>query len=112
MGGGAWWPTLATWGVENRTAGLRVNPGSRSSTRVEYRFAAADMNPYIAMAASVASGLYGIERELALPSETVGNGYDAEAEPLPGSPRDATKAPAAAKEARQLPGETVYDNYL
>src|SRR3954468_2560207 len=60
---GAWSPALATWGVENRTTALRVIPGSPSSTRVEYRFAAADMNPYIAMAASIASGLYGIERE-------------------------------------------------
>jgi glutamine synthetase len=109
---GAWSPTLATWGVENRTTALRVIPGSPSSTRVEYRFAAADMNPYIAMAASVASGLYGIERELALPSETVGNGYDAEAEPLPGSLRDATKALAASKEARELLGETFVDHYV
>src|SRR3989440_7927600 len=70
---GAWSPTMATWGVENRTTALRVIPGSPSATRVEYRLAAADMNPYIAMAASVASGLYGIERELPLPAETEGD---------------------------------------
>ena len=109
---GAWSPTLATWGVENRTTALRVIPGSPNSTRVEYRFAAADMNPYIAMAASVASGLYGIERELSLPSETTGNGYDAEAKPLPGSLRDATAALAASKEARELLGETFVEHYL
>src|SRR5207245_6985058 len=80
---GAWSPTLATWGVENRTCALRVIPGSPASTRVEYRFAAADMNPYIAIAASVAAGLHGVQHELPLPPETVGNGYDAKAEPLP-----------------------------
>src|SRR5207302_8586675 len=87
---GAWSPIMATWGVENRTTALRVIPGSPSSTRVEYRFAAADINPYIAIAASVASGLYGIENELPRSSETVGNGYDAKAQPLPSTLRRAT----------------------
>src|SRR3954469_7778721 len=109
---GAWSPTLATWGVENRTTALRVIPGSPSSTRVEYRFAAADMNPYIAMAASVASGLYGIEHEMALPPETRGNGYEAKAEPLPGSLREATARLAESKEARGRWGETFVDHYV
>ncbi len=109
---GAWSPTLATWGVENRTTALRVIPGSPSSTRVEYRFAAADMNPYIAMAASVASGLYGIEKEVPLPPPTAGNGYDAKAEPLPATLREATARLSAAKEARELLGETFVDHYV
>ena len=109
---GAWSPTLATWGVENRTTALRIIPGSPNSTRVEYRFAAADMNPYIAMAASVASGLYGIEKELALPPETTGNGYDAKAEPLPPTLRLATEQLAASKEAREILGEQFVDHYV
>src|SRR3954451_9963088 len=109
---GAWSPTLATWGVENRTTGPRLGPGSPSSMRVEYRFAAADMNPYIAMAASVASGLYGIERELPLPPETQGNGYEAKAELLPSSLREATARLAACKEARELLGEAFVEHYV
>jgi glutamine synthetase len=109
---GAWSPTMATWGVENRTTALRVIPGSPHATRVEYRFAAADMNAYIAMAASVASGLYGVEKELPLPPETSGNGYDAQAEPLPATLRAATDALAASKEARELLGETFVDHYV
>jgi glutamine synthetase len=109
---GAWSPTLATWGVDNRTTALRVIPGSPNSTRVEYRFAAADMNPYVALAASVASGLYGIEKELPLPPETTGNGYEAKAEPLPSSLRLATEALAASKEARELLGEQFVDHYV
>ena len=70
------------------------------------------MNPYIAMAASVASGLYGIEQELPLPPETVGNGYDARAEHLPSSLREATARLAESKEARELLGETFVDHYL
>ena len=109
---GAWSPTLATWGVENRTTALRVIHGSPASTRVEYRFAAADMNAYIAMAASVAAGLYGIEKELPLPPETSGNGYDAKAEPLPYSLRAATEKLAASKEVKELLGETFVDHYV
>jgi glutamine synthetase len=109
---GAWSPTLATWGVENRTTALRVIPGSPSATRVEYRFAAADMNAYIAMAASVAAGLYGIEKELPLGPETTGNGYDAKAEPLPATLRAATERLAASREARELLGEAFVDHYV
>ncbi len=103
---------MATWGVENRTTALRVIPGSPGSTRVEYRFAAADMNPYVAMAASVASGLYGIEWELPLPPETAGNGYEARGEPLPSTLRLATEALAASREARELLGEQFVDHYV
>src|SRR5437660_1102796 len=109
---GAWSPTLATWGVENRTTALRVIPGSPSAIRVEYRLAAADMNPYIAMAASVASGLYGIEHELPLPVETEGNGYDAKVEPLPATLREATARLSESKEARDLLGSTFVDHYV
>ena len=109
---GAWSPTMATWGVENRTTALRVIGGSPQSTRVEYRFAAADMNPYIAMAASIASGLYGIEHELPLPPETKGNGYEANGEPLPASLREATARLSESKQARELLGETFVDHYV
>ena len=109
---GAWSPTMASWGVENRTCALRVIPGSPSATRVEYRFAAADMNPYIAIAASVAAGLYGIERELPLGPETTGNGYEARCEPLPSTLRMATEALAKSKEARELLGAEFVDHYV
>ena len=109
---GAWSPTLATWGIENRTTALRVIPGSANSMRVEYRFAAADMNAYIAMAASAAAGLYGIEHELPLPPETTGNGYEAKAEALPGTLRLATDALAKSREARELLGEAFVDHYV
>ena len=63
---GAWAPTTLTWACDNRTTALRVMPGSEKSTRLETRVVGADANPYLAMAATLGSGLYGIENELSL----------------------------------------------
>jgi glutamine synthetase len=73
---GFWAPTSATWGIENRTTALRAIPGSASAQRVEYRIAAADANPYLALAAALASGLHGIEHEIEPDAPVAGNAYD------------------------------------
>src|SRR5258707_7704129 len=75
---GYWAPTSATWGVENRTTALRVIRGGPSSQRVEYRIAAADINPYIALAAAIGSGLWGIEQRIEPDAPIEGNAYDRE----------------------------------
>ncbi|MCC7273407.1 MAG: glutamine synthetase [Alphaproteobacteria bacterium] len=73
---GFWAPTSATWGIENRTTALRVIPGSAKSQRVEYRIAAADGNPYLALAAAIGSGLWGVEQGLEGTAPVKGNAYD------------------------------------
>jgi glutamine synthetase len=73
---GFWAPTAATWGVENRTCALRVIGGGARSQRVEFRIAAADINPYIAMAAALGSGLWGIENKIEPTAPVVGNAYE------------------------------------
>ncbi len=75
---GFWAPTEATWGVENRTTALRVIPGSNKSQRVEYRLGSADANPYLALAAALAAGLYGIRHKLVPEAEIKGNAYEQE----------------------------------
>ena len=74
---GAWAPTTITWGIDNRTAALRVLNPNKKYTRLETRIPGSDTNPYLAMAAALASGLYGIEHKLSLSDikPTVGNGY-------------------------------------
>ncbi|HZX59774.1 MAG TPA: glutamine synthetase family protein [Mucilaginibacter sp.] len=73
---GAWAPTTITWAVENRTTAFRVINSSPAYTRLETRIPGADTNPYLAMAAALASGLYGIKHKLPLNSPaTSGNGY-------------------------------------
>lgn len=73
---GFWAPTDATWGVENRTTALRLIPGSDKSQRIEYRLGSADANPYLALAAAIGSGLYGIEHEMEPEPEIKGNSYE------------------------------------
>jgi glutamine synthetase len=73
---GFWAPTSATWGVENRTCALRVIPGDEKAQRVEYRIAAADINPYIALAAAIGSGLWGIENKIEPSDPVKGNAYE------------------------------------
>ncbi|MGA2862221.1 MAG: glutamine synthetase family protein [Steroidobacteraceae bacterium] len=73
---GYWAPTAATWGIENRTCALRVILGGPKSQRVEYRVAAADINPYLAIAAAIGSGLWGIEHQIEPDEAITGNSYE------------------------------------
>ncbi len=73
---GAWAPTTITWGLDNRTTAFRVLHPSINYTRLETRIPGSDTNPYLAMAAALASGLYGIKNKLPLDIPmTIGNGY-------------------------------------
>ncbi len=98
---GTWAPVNATWGEDNRTTAIRYIPGSPKSARVELRLSGADMNPYLAMAASIAAGVEGIRRGLE-PPPPVTNAYAArDAPPLPrdlGEAADRFRASALARE--------------
>lgn len=110
---GTWAPTHATWGIDNRTCALRVIPGGAKSERIEYRLAAADINPYIALATALASGVYGIEKKLKLPPPVTGNAYEAkDVAPLSSTLRAATEALDKSKIARELFGATFVDHYV
>lgn len=89
---GAWAPTHASWGVQNRTAALRAIPGTPDQTRVEFRVPGADTNPYLAFAMCLAAGLDGIERGLEAPPPSAGDCY---AE----TPREAAQFPRTLSEA-------------
>ena len=69
-------PVNLEWGVDNRTAGLRIPISGPVARRVENRIAGADANPYLVIAASLAAGLAGIEERLTPSEPIVGNGYD------------------------------------
>lgn len=81
-----------TWGIDNRTAGIRVLPESERSCRLEHRVPGADCNPYLVMAAMLAGGLHGIEKQLTPPDLLVGNAYALPAAEVPQVPRDLGEA--------------------
>ena len=111
---GYWAPTKVTWGVDNRTVALRVILGSAKATRVEVRVPGSDINPYLAIAASLAAGLYGIAKELPLTAAPVkGSAYHAEgAERLPRTLQEATQRLADSKVAHEILGETFVDHFV
>jgi len=110
---GAWAPTTLTWGIDNRTTALRALPGSDKSTRLELRVVGADANPYLAMAASLASGLYGIKHKLPLNvKQSKGNGYaDKSNGTLPRNLFDAATAMRDSKLAKELLGAEFVDHF-
>ena len=110
---GAWAPTTVTWGIDNRTVAIRVLSGSPKSTRMELRVVGSDANPYLAHAASLASGLYGIKHKLKLPvTATVGNGYrDERNGRLPGSLWDACQVTKNSDVAKELFGEAFVKHF-
>ena len=111
---GFWAPTDATWGVDNRTCAIRVIPGSEKSQRVEFRVAAADANPYLALAAAVGSGLWGIENKVEPDQPVDGNAYDKKFPKrlnLPRSLMEAAGRLKASKPARELFGDAFIDHY-
>ncbi len=112
---GFWAPTHSNWGLDNRTCAIRVIPGSPKSHRLEYRIAAADGNPYLALAASIACGLYGIEHKLELPPGVVGNAYDLETSPenakLPETLKKSTASFHQSSVMRELFGDEWVDHF-
>ena len=111
---GFWAPTEATWGIDNRTCALRAILGSAKSQRVEYRVAAADANPYLALAAAVGAGLWGIEHKIEPAAAVTGNAY-AKTFPkrlhFPATLWEAAQRLKASKPARALFGDIFVDHY-
>jgi glutamine synthetase len=111
---GFWAPTDSTVGVENRTCALRIIPGSAKSQRVEYRVAAADANPYVILAAALASGLAGIEQRIEPEPLVEGNAYDhkfPEHLALPRTLWDAAQRLKQCKMAREYFGDAFVDHF-
>ena len=111
---GLWAPTTVTWGLENRTSSFRAILGGEKSSRLETRTGGADLNPYLALAAAIASGLYGIENKLELKHEPIkGNAYKAKnATKLPDNLYNATEKMKNSKLARELFGDTFINHFV
>jgi len=111
---GYWAPVKPTWGIDNRTVSHRVIPGSEKSTRLEVRVSGSDVNPYLAVAASLAAGLYGIEHKMQLEDPPVkGSAYtESNAPRLPHNLLDATRRLADSKVAREILGVDLVEHFV
>ena len=108
---GSFAPTALAWGHDNRSCALRVVGHQPSSLRVECRVPGADVNPYLALAAMLAGGLFGIEQGLDLEPEFVGNAYVSDKPRLPTTLREAAALFATSRVARDAFGDEVVDHY-
>ena len=108
---GSFAPTRLAWSLDNRTAGFRVL-GHGAGLRVECRVPGADVNPYLAFAATLAAGLYGIENELELEPALAGNVYESDAREIPKTLREALALLDESSVLRAALGDEVIDHYV
>lgn len=108
---GSFAPTAVAWGLDNRTCSLRV-VGHGLGMRVENRVPGGDVNQYLATAALIAGGLYGIEHELELEPMFEGNAYGSDAPRVPSTLREAAELFGQSEIAREAFGADVVEHYL
>jgi len=110
---GAWAPTTLTWGIDNRTVALRALPCNAKATRLETRVVGSDTNPYLALAACLAAGLYGVKNKMKLEKEaTEGNGYrDLSNGVLPANLYEATQKMKQSTVAKELFGDQFVEHF-
>lgn len=107
---GSFAPTAVAWGIDNRTCAVRL-VGTGAGARMENRLPGGDVNPYLALAAMLAGGLYGIEHELPLEPELTGNAYTSGKPHVPTTLHEARDAFASSEIARDVLGKDVVDHY-
>ncbi|MEM6744079.1 MAG: glutamine synthetase family protein [Pseudomonadota bacterium] len=115
---GAFAPRDSSWGVDNRTAALRVmhgdGPSDPAPVRIESRHAGADANPYLLAAVELSAGLRGIERRLEPSRPTVGDAAEAFAAgqgrpALPATSREALAVARPSSLLREVLGDARLD---
>lgn len=105
-------PNNACWSEDNRAAGLRIPASSPAARRVENRLPGADANPYLALAASLAAGLHGIERQIAPTPAIQGEFEVPEHLSLPCTLHAALERLKRSSLARELFGREFIEGYI
>ena len=106
-------PWLIDWGLDNRSAMVRIPPERGRAARLEVRLGDASANPYLAIAGLLAAAYLGIRDELSAPEPLEGYGYDtAKADLLPADLGRALDAFAADTEFTKLLGARFADAFL
>ncbi len=103
-------PINVQWGYDNRTVGLRVPVAEPQATRVENRVAGADVNPYLAIALSLACGYLGMVEGLKPTNPVTGSGYNLGYQ-LPRNIEDALRLLEACGPLREIIGDRFARSY-
>lgn len=103
-------PINLSWGYDNRTCGLRVPHSSPAARRVENRLAGVDVNPYLAIAASLACGYLGMQEGLQPSDPLTGSAYE-HPHQLPRHLDDAIEMLSACQPLREVIGERFIRAY-
>ncbi|HUG63452.1 MAG TPA: glutamine synthetase [Methylomirabilota bacterium] len=112
---GAWAPTAASWGVQNRTAAVRVINDTPEATRVEFRVPSADTNPHLALAMCLGAGLWGVRNAVEPPPGARDSVYGVDPAPGAAFPTDLGRAADrldASGPARDIFGDTFIDAFV
>lgn len=106
-------PWLIDWGLDNRSAMVRIPPERGGASRMEVRLGDATANPYLAMAAVCAAIYLGVRDKLEPAAPLEGYGYDPESAPmLPQSLPEALDALAADTALAEVLGEFFVESFL
>jgi len=108
---GYWAPICPSWGVDNRSCAVRAILGEPSVHRLEYRLAGADVNPYLALACAIGSGILGVETGVALPASIAGDASVEMTARLPQSLSEATSRFAQSAAANEIFGERFVEAF-
>ncbi|MCD5362496.1 MULTISPECIES: glutamine synthetase family protein [Chromobacterium] len=104
-------PTNVEWGYDNRTVGLRVPHSSPAARRIENRVPGVDVNPYIAMAATLACGYLGIVNKLRPSEPRQTDAYELPYQ-FPNSSEESLQQLASCKEMAEVLGERFVSMYV
>lgn len=97
-------PTNVHWGYDNRTCGIRIPNSNSANRRVENRVPGVDVNPYLAMAATLACGYLGMLEGME-PSAPTEGGADQLHDTLPRNLEDAIQRMRACAPLGEMLGE-------
>jgi len=103
-------PINVRWGYDNRTCGIRVPKSGPAARRVENRVPGVDVNPYLAMAATLACGYLGMVEQLTPSEPTTDSAWNV-AHELPRHLEDAIERMRACTPMREVLGESFVDAF-
>ena len=105
-------PTKICWGMDNRTASIRIPASPAIARRLEYRSAGADCNPYLLLAVMAAAMAKGFDEALVAPTPITGNAYDQEIDELPCEMSVALGFFATSDEMRRVLGDALHSYFI